>query len=194
MCEAVACSIVGQWKPLLEILYFASGVLLLGGVLLAWKGYRSTRQLAMYRNTIDKFATYRNERDAKQIARVRELIENGAFAGTEFVPGAIADIDRECVRFVLNEWEEIALCVKYKIYSEQVLFEHYGRLGLDLWKELRPYMRHEQKTQSSKWSEFDRLAVKWMIRTSDVRQEPALGRLRELTKELDRVLAELARP
>ena len=193
ICDPVACTFVAQWRPVLELLYFVSGVLLLAGVVFAYLAYRSARQLATYRNTIDKFATYRNERDANQIGRVRELIESGALAGPRFRAGSIGPSDLECLRFVLNEWEEISLCVKYGIYSEQVLFEHYGRLGLELWTHLRPYIRHEQAKRPSKWAEFDRLAVKWYIRTSKNDQQPAIRRLKELVTEIDSVLVTLAK-
>ena len=193
MCEPVACTFVSQWRGMLELLYFASGVLLLVGVGLAYLTYRSARQAATYRNTIDKFASYRNEWDFGKISRVRELIKEGSFTGSDFVSGRLTEQDVQSVRFVLNEWEEIALCVKYKIYSEQLLFEHYGRLGLELWKHLRPFIRHEQKTQSTNWAEFDRLALHWMIRTTSKLQEESLIELKTVTAQLDAVLLKLAR-
>jgi len=193
MCEAVACYFVGQYRPLAEFLYFISGILLLVGIVVAYLTYRSARQTATFRNTIDKFASYRNERDMAQIGRVRELIDTGALAGQEYVPGTLAAKDVECIRFVLNEWEEIALCVRYKIYSEQVLFEHYGRLGLSFWTALRPYIRFAQRTRPTLWAEFDRLAVQWMVRTTAKDQSPAQADLKRILAELDAVLLRLAR-
>ena len=194
MCSPVACEFLAQWRSLFEFLYFVSGIVLLAGVLFAYLAYRSSRQLAAYRNTIDKLASYRNSWDTHQIGRVRELVQNGFLAGPEYIKESLGPSDLEVVRFVLNEWEEIALCVKYKIYSEQILFEHYGRLGLELWKHLRPYMRYEQQFQASRWIEFDRLAVRWMIRTTSVDQEPALRELSKLSAEMDKVMARLVRP
>lgn len=193
MCESVACTFLGQWRDLAEFLYFISGVLLLAGLALAYLTYRSAREFARYRNTIDKFASYRNDRDLAHISRVGGLIDNGYFAGPEYIPGSLSPEDHRSVSFVLNEWEEIALCVKYRIYSEQIVFEYYGRLGLRFWKHLRPFIRHEQKAQPTKWSEFDRLAISWMIRTTSKMQGEALVRLMALAPQLDAVLLKLSR-
>ena len=193
MCESVGCTFLGQWKDLAEFLYFLSGVLLLAGVGLAYLTYRSARQSASYRNTIDKFASYRNAWDLEHIYHVNELIENGSFAGSEYTSWTLTSKNYRSACFVLNEWEEIALCVKYKIYSEQLVFEYYGHIGLGFWKSLRPFIRHEQKTRPTKWSEFDRLAVSWMIRTTSKLQSDALKELKDLAPKLDAVLLKLSR-
>ena len=148
--------------------------------------YRNGRNNAAYRNTIDKFASYRNEEDRMLLKRATILMERSSSELAEYaLPQHAQSEDVQALNFVLNEWEEIALGVKYGIYSEPVLYEYYGSIGLSIWKQLRPYMRVRQGLHPRNWREFDGLAVRWFARTSSLKHGVALKELKRLSSQTD---------
>lgn len=178
---------ISSWRGTAEFIYFLAGILLLVGIVLAYTTYRAAKTTARQRNTLDKIAGYREPLIEGKIHRAIALIRQGAFAGDALL-SSLQPIDQRAVVFVLNEWDELALYVRYGVLDEQLLFDNYSSLALEIWTHLRSVVQAKRKTDPRSWLAFDWLAVRWMIRATSKASQERDDLLKETQDKLDRLL------
>lgn len=180
-------SLIANWRNTAEFLYFVAGILLLAGVGLAYVTYRSAKVSARQRNTLDKISSYRNPQIEQKIHRAIEIIRSGAFIGGEPLSKLRAS-DQAAIVFILNEWDELALYVKYGVMDENLLHDNYASLALEIWTELRPVVKTQRIHNPRNWLAFDWLAVRWMIRAGSIQAGSRDKLLREVQAKLDKLV------
>lgn len=180
-------TVIEQWRLTAEFLYFVAGILLLAGVVLAYRSYRSTVTASKQRNTLEKIASFRQlETEQRLVAGIR-LIRTGALIGDQTFHSLPIEDQRTLVN-LLNEWDELALYISYRILDEDLLYSRYASLGIEIWTHLRPSVLHHRKTSPKAWQAFDWLAVRWMIRMHRKDGSRRLKLLHEAQESLDKAL------
>jgi hypothetical protein len=178
---------VTNWRGTAEFLYFLAQILVLAGIGLAYATYRTAKASARLRNTLDKIGTYRNTHIEQTLHRAIALVRGGALIGDEPL-SKLGDSDQRAIVFLLNEWDELALYIKYSVMDEDLLYDNYAPLAIEMWSRLRPVIKAQQTLDSRSWIAFDWLAVRWMIRTGSVKAKKKNELLREVQAKLNRLV------
>lgn len=178
---------VTNWRGTAEFLYFIAQVLLLAGVGLAYATYRSAKASARQRNTLDKISTYRKPRIEQMLLRAIALVRGGALIADEPL-SKLGDSDQQAIAFLLNEWDELALYIKYGVMDEDLLYDNYAALAIEMWSRLRPVVKAQQALDGRSWIAFDWLAVRWMIRAGSAKAGKRDELLREVQAKLNRLV------
>lgn len=178
-------SFLTEWKTTADFLSSVSGVLLLGGVGLAFLTYRSATKSTRLRNTLDKISSYRHDAEdfqrAIQISRQRSLSDEGAFA-------ALSQDEQRLVVYLINEWDELALYIRHGVLDENLLYQNYGAIALEVWTQTRVVIRLFQRNNPNHWVAFDWLAIRWMVKKDSRDTAASAAALRELQRRLDDLL------
>lgn len=178
-------SFLAEWKPTADFLSSVSGVLLLGGVGLAFLTYRSATKSTRLRNTLDKISGYRHDAEhfqrAIQISRQHSLSDKGAFE-------ALSQDEQRLVIYLINEWDELALYIRHGVLDEKLLYQNYGGIALEVWSQTRGVMRFYQRDDPNNWKAFDWLAIRWMVKRNSLDTTTRTAELRELQRRLDDLL------
>jgi hypothetical protein len=180
-------TVIGSWRGTAEFLYFIAGILLLVGVALAYVTYRSARLSARQRNTLDKISSYRDPPVQQKLHRAIALIRNGALLADEPLSN-LSISDQQAIVFLLNEWDELALYIKYGVMDENLLYDNYAPLAIEIWSRLRCVVKAQRAQDPHSWVAFDWLAVRWMIRSGSAQSAKRNQLLREVQSILDRLV------
>lgn len=178
---------MNEWRSTAEFLHLVAGVLLLAGVLLAYRTYRSSIVATQQKNTLDKIASYREAEVEEKLHRAIRLIRSGAFSGDAKL-SSLPDRDKQAVVFILNEWDELSLHVFYGVLDERLLYNRYGSLAIEVWTHLRPIVLEQRRASPKSWQAFDWLAVRWMIKAHRKTKSRRAELLREAGAKLDEAL------
>ncbi|GAB3455581.1 hypothetical protein GCM10027321_08290 [Massilia terrae] len=178
---------VTNWRGTAEFLYFLAQVLVLAGIGLAYATYRTAKASARQRNTLDKISTYRNPRIEQSLHRAIAVVRSGALTADEPL-NKLRPSDQRAIVFLLNEWDELALYVKYGVMDEDLLYDNYAPLAIEMWSGLRPVMKEQQALDGRSWIAFDWLAVRWKIRADSLKAGKRNELLREVQAKLNRLV------
>lgn len=170
-----------------EFLYFIAGILLLAGVVLAYRSYRSSVAATRQRNTLEKIASYRQSGTEEKLVAGIRLLRSGSLAGSQIFH-ALPIAEQRILVYLLNEWDELALYISYQILDEDLLYSRYAPLAIEIWTHLRPSVLHHRTGHARAWQAFDWLAVRWMIRMHRKDVSRRLLMLREIQAKLDEAL------
>lgn len=174
-----------EWKTTADFLSSVSGVLLLAGVGLAFLTYRTTIRSTRLRNTIDKISTYRHDAKIFQraitIVRQQSLNDDGSFA-------TLSKDEQRLVVHLINEWDELALCIRHGVFDEKLLYQNYCAIALEVWTQTRGVIRNFQRANPNHWVAFDWLAVRWRRKRDRHDTTVKAAELRELQRRLDNLI------
>ncbi len=163
------------------------GVVLLAAI--AFAIWCSVLRHARRRDTVARMARYRDAQTTDAIAAVMAIIDAGHLVGPDAI-GTLTPEESTRIEFLLDEWTEIALGIRLGIYDEGIWFSLYGGTARFFWTHLRPFMkaRRGDTGREFSWAEFDRLAVRWLIRMHSVDSDKAVKQLKTLSGMLDQTL------
>lgn len=69
----------------------------------------------------------------------------------------------EQIRYALNFWERVAVCIRHEIYCEKIIKDSMYTTVADAYERAEPYIRAVRKAKNTDtpYQDFEKLAVRW---------------------------------